>query len=254
MIKPGIKTVALLLTVTVLIASGCATKRDVMKVEEKVNNVRANQNEMLETLARLDSLVSSDTEESALLRAEIRTSLGELLDQFRMIQAGMNDLTDKVSYLAETGQRPTVIIPTAMQTDSTDTTQVEPVIPGIDCQQLYDDSFINVRRGQYEEAIKGFTDYLNYCGTQDQTDNARFWIGESYYSMEKYNEAIEEFKLLEKDFSNSEKRPGALYKMARSHEELGQKTEARETFNKLIDEFPGTLEAEQAKEKLKELN
>jgi tol-pal system protein YbgF len=254
MTKSGMKTVILLLVAAMLIVSGCATKRDVMRVEEKINNVRANQTEMMESLARVDSLVTSDTEESALLRAEIRTSLSELLDQFRMIQASMNDLTDKVSYLAETGQRPTVIIPSTAQADSTDTAQAEPVIPGIDCQQLYDDSFINVRRGQYEEAIKGFTDYLNYCGMQDQADNARFWIGESYYSMEKYNEAIEEFKLLEKDFSNSEKRPGALYKMARSHEELGQKTEAKETFNKLIDEFPGTLEAEQAKEKLKELN
>jgi tol-pal system protein YbgF len=141
-----------------------------------------------------------------------------------------------------------------MQPDTTDTSATaSPIIPGIDCQELYDESFINIRRGQYEEAITGFKDYLKYCGNKESADNARFWIGEAYYSMEKYREAIDEFEILLKDFPASEKQPGAYYKMARSYEELGQKNDARETFQKLVDEFPGTLEAEQAKEKLKEL-
>jgi len=55
------------------------------------------------------------------------------------------------------------------------------------------------------------------------------------------------------EYPDSEKRATALYKMARSHEELGQKQDAKATFELLVNDFPNTLEAEQAKEKLKEL-
>jgi len=246
-----LKTAVILMT-AVLLVSACATKRDVMRVEEKVNSARTEQQTMMAMITHLDSLVAADADDSNRLRAEVRSTLGELLEQFRMIQASMNDLTDKVNYVAASRGGQTVVLPPpADSTDTADTTAA--VIPGINCQDLYDESFINIRRGQYEEAVRGFSDYLQYCGGQDLADNARFWIGEAQYSMEKYREAIEEFKKLIDKFPNSEKRPGAMYKSARSYEELGQKNDARTTFQKLIDDYPGTLEAEQAKEKLKEL-
>jgi tol-pal system protein YbgF len=228
-------------------------KRDVIRVEEKVIQLRAENRETRKIVARLDSLLSSEAEESVRLRAEIRSSISDLLEQFRMMQANLNDLQDKVNYMSQSGTGQMVVIQPGDTSAASDTTGGEQIMPGINCQELYDESFINIRRGQYEEAIKGFTDYLQYCGTQELADNARFWIGESYYSMEKYKEAIREFDELNKSFSSSEKRPGALYKMARSYEELGQKNEAITTFQKLVDEYPGTLEAEQAKEKLNEL-
>jgi tol-pal system protein YbgF len=227
-------------------------KRDIVIVDDKINKIMAEQREMKQAIDRLDSLFYAESEESVKLRAEVRSSLSELLEQFRMTQANIGDLQNMMTSL---GQREPARFPAQtqiVQTDSSDST-APPVVPGIDCQELYDESFINIRRGQYEEAIQGFTDYLKYCGSQESADNARFWIGEAYYSMEKFREAIEEFGLLLDQHPDSEKRSGALYKMARSYEELGQKKDARETFQKLVDDFPGTLEAEQAQEKLKEL-
>jgi tol-pal system protein YbgF len=171
------------------------------------------------------------------------------------MQVNINDLQVVVSRLSGREGSAFPVISAVTGADSgRDTSSAGAVIPGIDCQGLYDESFINLRRGQYEEAIQGFADYLRYCGEQDLADNARFWIGESYYSTDMYKEAITEFDLLLKNYPQSEKRPGALYKKARSLEELGQKQDAKKTFQKLVDEFPGTLEAEQAKEKLKELD
>ncbi|UCD95511.1 MAG: tol-pal system protein YbgF [Candidatus Zixiibacteriota bacterium] len=227
-------------------------KRDIVIVDDKINKIIADQKEMKQAIDRLDSLFYSESEESVKLRAEIRSSIGELMEQFRMTQANLTDLQDKVINMSEREPGRFAAKPQIVQADSTDTT-APPVIPGIDCQELYDESFINIRRGQYEEAIQGFTDYLKYCGSQESADNARFWIGEAYYSMEKFREAIDEFGQLLNLHPDSEKRSGALYKMARSYEELGQKKDAKENFQKLVDDFPGTLEAEQAQEKLKEL-
>ncbi|PKK84689.1 MAG: tol-pal system protein YbgF [candidate division Zixibacteria bacterium HGW-Zixibacteria-1] len=249
------KTAIVLLAIMVAVVfSGCCMKRDIQVVDAKINNMRADQQQMKESLNRLDSLFYSDAEESVKLRAEIRSSLGDIRDQFQMMQANMNDLQDKVNYMTErsSGGVPIRTQPVA-PVKAGDTTAAAQTAPGINCQELYDESFINIRRGQYEGAIQGFTEYLKYCGTQDMADNARFWIGEAYYSMENYQAAIGEFRKLLKDYPNSEKQASAYYKMARSYEELGQKSDARATFQKLVDNFSGTLEAEQAKEKLKEL-
>ncbi|UCD17411.1 MAG: tol-pal system protein YbgF [Candidatus Zixiibacteriota bacterium] len=227
-------------------------KRDLVLLEDKIDRMGADQKQMQDAVARLDTLLASDSEASLQLRAEVRSAIGDLLTQFQAMQANMQDLQEKVSFLTESGGARVSVAKPFIMPDSVDTTAGMPVIPGIDCQELYDESFINIRRGQYEEAIVGFNDYLKYCGAEDKADNARFWIGESYYSMERFKEAISEFDLLLRDYSGSEKRAGALYKIARSYEELGQKNDAQDTFQRLVDEYPGTLEAEQAKEKLKE--
>jgi len=244
--------IVLLFVLIAVIVSGCCMKRDIDAVDAKINRIRADQQQMKDSLERLDSLFYANGEESVKLRAEIRSSLSDILEQFQMLQANMNDLQGKVTYMAERSTGGVAIKPQVIPTDTADTTTAQ-VIPGINCQELYDESFINIRRGQYEEAIQGFTDYLKYCGQQDMADNARFWVGESYYSMDNFKAAINEFQTLLNDYPNSEKRAGSYYKMARSYEELGRKKDARATFQKLIDEFPGTLEAEQAKEKLREL-
>ena len=253
MTRKTILTSAILLTGALLLISGCCMKRDVIRLEDRLIKIDADQEEVNRSVERLDSLLTSEGEASMQLRAEIRSAVNDLLTEFQAIQANMQDLQDKVAFLTESGGARPVIMEPFVQTDSTDSTASgTPVIPGIDCQELYDESFIFMRRGQYEEALIGFADYLKYCGTEDKADNARFWTGESYYSMKRYKDAISEFDLLLRDYPDSEKRPGALYKIARSHEELGQTNDAKEIFQKLVNDHPETLEGEQAREKLKE--
>lgn len=256
----------------VIFITGCATKRDVQRVEEQVVAVKHEQRDLSSSVNKMDSLLSAETASSAQLRAELRSTLDDMNQQFQMIQSNIQDLQSLINQIKGTQQQIYVFKPdsgsttAAVPQDTAGGSMTIPVtpdtarvigdtqpVPGIDCQQIYDDAFVNIVRGQYEDAIGGFDEYLGSCGKQDLADDARYWKGEAYYSMGKYREAIEEFSILDRDFSGSEKRPGALYKMARSHEELKQIGKAKELFQKLVDEYPGTLEGEQAKNKLKDL-
>jgi tol-pal system protein YbgF len=238
------------------VISGCCMKRDLLVLDDKINNIRTDVKENTERLNRLDSLLTAEAEASLKLRADIRSSVNELIEQARMTQANLDDLQGKMDALAGS-QAPTFYQPpvtaAARDTASDDSTAAQVTPPGIDCQNLYDESFTLVMQGNYDEAISGFTDYLKYCGSQDLADNARFWIGESYYSMDNFKAAISEFDLLLSEYIDSEKRCTAMYKLARSYEELGQKQDAIAAFEKLVDDCPNTLEAEQAKDKLEEL-
>jgi tol-pal system protein YbgF len=245
---------AIFLMAALFLFGGCATKKDIMRLETKTDYIQSDQRQMKETVQRLDSLINSDSQASRQLRAEIRSAVNDLIEQFQIMQANMNDLQDKVNLIVQ-GQsgRTQVIMPPKLPDSSKDSSGVISPPPGVDCQVLYDDAFVNIRRGQYEDAAKGFGDYLKFCSTQELVPDAYYWLGESYYSLERYKEAIIEFDKVVKDFPNSKKRSAAMFKMARCNEELGQKKDAKSIYNKIISDYPNTLEASQAKERLKEL-
>ncbi len=245
-----------LLVVAVAAAvSGCAMKRDIMVVDEKINNIRADQKRVKASVDHLDSLLTAESDASIQLRAEIRSAVSDLVNQFQILQANMSDLQEKVDYIAQQGSstQGQMIRPIQPADTSGVASGAPTAMPGIDCQELYDESFIIMRRGDYEEAIVGFNDYLKYCGSHENADNARFWIGDAYYTLDRFQEAISEFDLLLRDYPVSEKRPSTMWKMARSYEKLGQVNDAREIFRKLVDDFPNSLHANEAKEKLREL-
>ncbi len=242
-------------TAAFITLAGCATKRDVMIVDERVQRVEVNQKKVVDAVGRIDSLLADEKDASTDLRAEVRSSVRDMLTEFRAMQVSLTDLQSKVDALTQRGQGREGYIPpvTIAGSDTTRPSDSVAVIPAVDCQEMYDEAFILLRQSQYEEAIASFGEYFKYCANSDKADNARFWLGEAYYSMKKYMEAISEFDLLLKNYPKSEKCPGAMYKIARSHEELGHAKDARQYYQKLVDEYPGTLEADQAAEKLKEL-
>ena len=118
---------------------------------------------------------------------------------------------------------------------------------------MYDEAFILVRRGEYEQAIAAFEGFLAQCESHGSAENAYYWIGECYYSMGKFVEAVEQFTTLAEKFKSSVNLGRALYKLGRSQQELGKNADARKSFERVVDEFPETLEAEQAKERLKDI-
>jgi TolA-binding protein len=64
---------------------------------------------------------------------------------------------------------------------------------------------------------------------------------------------VTSFQLLVDQYKSSPNLDRALYKLARSHEELGQKDKAKAVYQQLVADFPGTLSAEQAADRLKDL-
>jgi tol-pal system protein YbgF len=249
----GIALVFLVAVISIWL-SGCAMKRDIVVVDEKINNVRTDQKNIKASVDRLDSLLTNESDASIKLRAEVRSAVNDLISYFQMMQANMSDLQEKVDYLAQQGSstQGRMMQPIVKPVDTSSAATGVPVTPpGINCQELYDESFIIMRRGEYEEAIASFNDYLKYCGAHESADNARFWLGDAYYTLDRFHEAISEFDLLLRDHPDSEKRPSAMWKMARSYEKMNQIANAREIFQKLVDDFPNSLHADEANEKLK---
>lgn len=233
---------------------GCATHRQAQDVLNDTRILKTDNAKTRALMARMDSIIIAGAEADNRLRTEMRTTVDELHIQIAKL---LENYTDLMTRLNECCQERVVYrrldgSPGA-KTDPIGTPTEDRSAPSINCSQTYDDSFILVRQLDYDKAIAGFRTFLESCQQHDNVPNAHYWIGESYYMLDKFAEAIVEFDILAKDHKSSANIDRGLYKLARSHEELDHKDQARTIYQQLVDDFPGTLSADQAKDRLKEL-
>ncbi len=119
--------------------------------------------------------------------------------------------------------------------------------------QLYARALSSYRNDDYVTAVKLFAAYLRDFPRGAKAANARYWLGESYYSLAQYAQAITEFSRVCKDFPTSSKVPGAKLKIAMAYEAIGSREPARAAYRDLLKKFPGTASAQRAEKALARL-
>jgi tol-pal system protein YbgF len=254
---------AVLLTAVTLLAllvSGCCTSRDIGEVKTRLANLERQNRTTENFVNRLDSLLSQGAEADTKLRNELRISVDELQQQMNTLLANYNDLMSRINSLMENKSVTHVIYSSpGAQTDTIEVDSNAVLTPppsgpaySIDCDSAYDESFIDVRRGEYEKSIEGLLYFLKNCPSHPNDENAHYWLGESYYSLDKYKEAAVEFDYVMTNYPNSVNIDLVLFKLARCQQELGNNKKAKELYQRLADEYPGTLKGEEAKERLKD--
>ena len=106
----------------------------------------------------------------------------------------------------------------------------------------------------YRGAIEQFKKFLGKHPDSNLADNAQYWIGESYYALQSFDQAIVEFDLVRRDYPRSDKVPAAWLKIGFSFAELGNRVDARLFLQEVINRFPLSKEAEKARDKIRSLD
>jgi tol-pal system protein YbgF len=253
--KWGYCLLAISLAFLVLGLTGCATKQDVLRVDENVRQLRNDQKLLKVKLDQIDSLFAAGADQDIQMRADIRSSLDEMNQQLLQMSNQLNDMQQMVYSLSQR----TSLGPVTQQlfTEETPPDSAEPAdtlsqdaASSVDCRKLWDNAFKDMYRSQFDLAISGFMDYLKFCPDTDLADNSQYWIAESYYEMKQHEQAIDEYKKLLDQYPESEKRASAYFKLGRTYEKLADTARALEYFTILENEFPGSVEYEQVKDKL----
>jgi len=115
---------------------------------------------------------------------------------------------------------------------------------------LYKDAYETFHRGDLEGARRKFEAFLKQYPNTELSDNAQFWIGETYYVKKDYEKAILEYEKAIVKYPEGDKIPAALFKQAYAFLELGDKTNARNLFKRVIEKYPQSEQAAIAKKKL----
>jgi tol-pal system protein YbgF len=117
-------------------------------------------------------------------------------------------------------------------------------------RELYSQAYADFARGNFDLAVQGFETYLQYYPETEFSDNARYWIGECYYGQQKFDEAIDAWNQLLRDFASSDKVPDARVKKGMALERLGRRSQALLEYRYVLDRYPNSPAARIAREKL----
>ncbi len=128
-----------------------------------------------------------------------------------------------------------------------------PLDPSLSPQEVYNLARSDYLKGNYQLAIEGFTIYIEHFPESPLADNARYWIGECYFSQKEFEAAIDQFNQLILRYPEGDKIPAAYLKKGISLMELEQKEEALAVFRLLITKFPLEEETRIAQQKIKEI-
>lgn len=104
----------------------------------------------------------------------------------------------------------------------------------------------------YKLAIQLFEELLARNPSTSLSDNCRYWIGESYYGLGNFNQAIIEFTKVF-SFNKSNKIDDAQLKLGLCYWKLGDRERARQELERLISDYPSSEYVEKARQFLARL-
>jgi tol-pal system protein YbgF len=118
---------------------------------------------------------------------------------------------------------------------------------------IYEAAYDAFKEKRYKEAREKFEAFIKEFPKDELTDNAQFWIAETYYGEKDFEGAILAYEALLKKYPNSQKAPNALLKQGFSFIEIGDKRTGKVILEKLRESYPNSREAELAKKKIEEI-
>lgn len=120
-------------------------------------------------------------------------------------------------------------------------------------QADYRAAFDFLKSGNYNRASRAFSEFISTYPSGRFSDNAQYWLGESYYVTREFDPALSAFERLIADFPDSSKRGHALLKIGFIYDETGRKDEARRVLKELVAENPSSTAAGLARKRLARL-
>jgi len=137
------------------------------------------------------------------------------------------------------------VAPTGVQPAPT-----QPSGSGVSPGKAYDAAFNDYTGGQYDLAIQGFEFYIREFPTSPRADDAQLGIGNSYYALGNYKEAVTAYQKVISDYGQTDSVPQAYYKLGLSYEGMKLPDLARRAYETVIKSHPSAPDATLARQRL----
>jgi TolA-binding protein len=243
-------------------------RADLLRVEQEVQGTRTT---LLTEIQASDRRTAQTLTEIQRGMARLGARLDELGRETGQLQGRVDELRRRIDTLAlqfEVGGTPAAggppAPPAGAPAASPPASAQQAPAPGTQASDLYQTAYIDFSRGHYNLAIAAFREYVRLYPGTPLAEKAQYWIGESHFSLARGHQAkgeadqavkeleraVQEFRRVVITYPRGDRVPAALYKEALALAELGQFQLAEARLQFLIDQFPSTDEAAQAKDEL----
>jgi tol-pal system protein YbgF len=167
---------------------------------------------------------------------ELKARLSKVSKQLEDMQAAQQNLASQPSAGQTPGAAQPSAQPLAAQAPSPDV--------------LYNNGLRDYNAGNGDLATQEFSDYIKFYPNTDLAGNAYFYLAELSYRQGNYPAAIKNYDLVLQSFPDGNKAAAAELKKGYALVELGQKDDGINSLRHVVQRYPRSNEALQAKEKL----
>jgi tol-pal system protein YbgF len=254
-----------------------AIKQQLQKLDERVQQNSDDIRALAQQLSEVLSLTQSTRTEIAGFKTEqknlpaqyqvllqrfdtIRTELARISEKLIEIQRAApppQEAGEQVQTEAEqTPPNPQAVPDTTTEKSAEAETEEKPkttLPPNLSPQEVYTMARSDYLKGNFQLAIEGFGIYTEHFAESPLVDNAMYWIGECYFSQEKYEEAITQFNELILSHPDGDKIAAAYLKKGFSLAQLERTDEALAVLKLMVSKFPLEEETKIARQKIQEL-
>ncbi len=261
------------LTAIVLFAlTGCATTDDLKKTQRDYDSKISTQRSDVEKLqARLDALekgYADSTKDVRKNQADLGADLGGVRDNVQQLRGQVDELNREFTAMGRSQNLKSRLDDLAFrvgyienflgigkkEANGAGAPAAEPAAePKVDAETAYNACYKLFKDGQYAKARDEFQKFLKQYPKTALSDNAQFWIGETWYVEEKYEKAIVEYEKVIKDYPTGDKVPYAMLKQGMAFQKIGDKASAKIVYQQIVKKYPNTNQARVAKAKLGEI-
>jgi len=260
---------ALFSILTVSVTPAWGANKEIVELQTQVQQLQqqmiAMQRSFDERMGSMKTLVEQDTDAVnkataavVALQASIQKQQGDSsgkVDQVSGQIQSLNDTMDelkvrlaKVSKQLEDMQASQQSL-AAQQSQQTAAQQAMAQAPPPDV--LYNNALRDYNGGKNDLATQEFSDYIKFYPNTDLAGNSYFYMGELQFRAGSYAAAIPNYDQVLQNFPSGNKAATAQLKKGYALLELGKADEGKAELQKLIQRYPRTNEALQAKERLR---
>lgn len=259
----------LALILTLGLASAQAANRDIVQLQTQVDQLQQQMTQMTtsfnERMGVMKNLVEQNTDVANKVNAtlkDLQASInkqqqdrGGQVDQISGQIQALNDTMDELKVrLAKLSKQLEDMQSTqqslaASQAQQQQQAQAVAQAPAPDV--LYNNALRDYNGGKPDLATQEFSDYVKFYPNTDLAGNAYFYIAELQFRAGNFPKAIEEYDLVLQNFPSGNKAAAAQLKKGFALLELGKEDEGTQELRHVIQRYPKTNEATQARERLR---
>ena len=118
---------------------------------------------------------------------------------------------------------------------------------------LYNNGLRDYNAGKYDLSSQEFGDYLKYYSNTDLAGNAQFYVADIEYRQGNFEAAVKDYDKVLEQYPGGNKAAAAQLKKGYALLELGQREAGVRELNSLIARYPRSIEASQARDRLRRL-
>ncbi len=206
---------------------------------ESINKVVASMAQLQTTLAKLQTDNGGKVDQLSGQIQALNDSLDELKARLNKVAKQLEDM--------QAAQQSLAASQAAQQAQQQALAQAPP--PDV----LYNNALRDYNGGKNDLAIQEFSDYIKFYPNTDLAGNSYFYLAEIQFRQEKYADAVKNYDQVIQNFPGGNKAASASLKKGFCLIELGQNDEGVAELRHVIQRYPRTNEALQARDRLRKL-